>query len=145
MRWQALKFCTFMSSMDHYSRSWPFPQFSISRWNATLGSESNHAIESAVSENMGNDTKINSLSLILPKLPGVIYPPPPVAGIRNKISLPGRVLICSHFWLHQRVYGRVITAGWTGVWAEGKLRRWANYLIKGARVTKSGKYVAHPL
>ena len=51
--------------------------FSISRWNATLGNESNHAIESAVSENMGNDTKINSLSLILPKLPGGHLPPPP--------------------------------------------------------------------
>ena len=65
-----------------------FHNFSISRWNATLGSESNHAIESAVSENMGNDTKINSLSLILPELPGGH---PPVAE-RNKISLPGRVL-----------------------------------------------------
>ena len=55
-----------------FSTIFPFPGE-----NATLSSESNHAIESAVSENMGNDTKINSLSLILPELPGGHLPPPP--------------------------------------------------------------------
>ena len=37
---------------------------------------------------------------------------------------------CFDFWPHQRVYGRVITAGWAGVgYSGGRKRRWANQLI----------------
>ena len=46
-----------------------------------------------------------------------------------------------HFWPHQRVYGRVITAGWAGGWGGQKETAMSEPTYPLARITKFGRYM----